>query len=68
MEAEMKLLHTFCPWNTHVQMKELTPSPMKPADDREEVLFWQALMEGQSGNDCTRLPGKHVESTMQIGT
>jgi hypothetical protein len=68
MEAEMKFVHTFSPWNTHVQMKALTPSLMEPADDREDVLFREALWEGQSGNDCTRLPGKHDESPMQIGT
>ena len=38
----MRFFHTFSPWNTHVQMKALTPSLMKPADDREEVLFREA--------------------------
>jgi hypothetical protein len=42
MEAGMKFAHTFCRWNTHVQMKAPKPSCMKPADDREDVLSWQA--------------------------
>jgi hypothetical protein len=47
MEAGMKFAHTFSRWHTHVQMKALTPSLMKPADEREDVLFWQALQRAR---------------------
>ena len=43
----LNLPYTFSPWNTHVQMKALTPSLMKPADEREEVLYWQAPQRAQ---------------------
>jgi hypothetical protein len=37
----LKSVHTFPRQNTHVQMKALTPSPMKLADHIEEVLLRQ---------------------------
>jgi hypothetical protein len=45
----LRFFHTFSRQNTHVQMKAPTPSLMKPADDRQQVLFREALMQGRRG-------------------
>jgi hypothetical protein len=47
METRMKFIHVFPAMNAHVQMEAPTPSPMKPADDSEQVLFREALREGR---------------------
>ena len=41
-ERFLKVLYTFSPQNTHVQMKALTPSLMKPTNDREQARFREA--------------------------
>src|ERR1035441_10009640 len=61
-EKNMEFLHTFSPWNTHVQMKALTPSRMKPADDRQRVLFQEALREGRRRNPQISPPMNRGES------
>jgi hypothetical protein len=43
----MKFVHTFSPWNTHIEVEASVPARMKPADASEEVLFREALMEGR---------------------
>lgn len=61
-EECLGFVHTFSPWKTHVQMKALTPSLMKPADERAEDPFREALMEGRPRNPQISQPMKGGET------
>jgi hypothetical protein len=51
----VKVHHTFPRWNAHVPMKAPVPSPMKLADDREQLLFRQVPLRGQVPRSASRL-------------
>ena len=61
----MRFVYTFSRQVAHVLMKAPMPSPMKPADDRLQVLFREALREGRKGGmTAVKFQEKYDENTI----